>query len=136
MARVMPVAQPQALAHHLAPQVEVAVLAAAPPRSRVSSSWKGSGSERLSTSSARATSSTAPDSRCGLTVPAGRARTVPLTRTTNSLRSRSASVNTGREFGVEHHLQQALAVAQVDENHPAVVAAAMDPAGDADLLAE
>ena len=35
-----------------------------------------------------------------------------------------------RGVGVEHDLQQAAAVAQVDEDHPAVVAAAVDPAGD------
>ena len=37
---------------------------------------------------------------------------------------------------VEHDLQQALAVAQVDEYDPAVIAPAMHPAGDRDLLAE
>ncbi len=37
---------------------------------------------------------------------------------------------------IEHHLQQAFAVAQVDENHAAVVAPAMHPAGHRDLLAE
>ena len=31
--------------------------------------------------------------------------------------------------GIRHHLREALAVAQVDENHPAVVAAAVRPAG-------
>jgi hypothetical protein len=32
--------------------------------------------------------------------------------------------------GIRHHLREALAVAQVDENHPAVVAAAVRPAGE------
>ena len=69
-------------------------------------------------------------------MPAGRARTSPFTWMTNSLRSRSASLNSAAGLRVEHHLQQALAVAQVDEDHPAVIAAAMHPAGDRDLLAE
>ena len=37
---------------------------------------------------------------------------------------------------VEDDLQQPLAVAQVDEDHPAVVAPAVHPAGDRDLAAE
>src|SRR4029077_7036806 len=36
--------------------------------------------------------------------------------------------------GIEHHLRQALAVAQVDEDHAAMVAAAMSPAGEGDDL--
>ena len=70
------------------------------------------------------------------TVPAGRSRTLPVTRITNSLRSRSASLNTAARIRVEHDLQQPLAVAQVDEDDPAVIAPAMHPAGDRDLLAE
>ena len=37
---------------------------------------------------------------------------------------------------IAHHLRQAFAVAQVDEDHPAVVAAAMCPAAQGDGLAE
>jgi nitrate reductase NapAB chaperone NapD len=37
--------------------------------------------------------------------------------------------------GIEDHLQQAFAVAQVDEDHATVIAAAMDPAGNGDFLA-
>ena len=37
---------------------------------------------------------------------------------------------------VEHHLQQALAVAQVNENNPAMVAATIDPATQGDFLIE
>ena len=37
---------------------------------------------------------------------------------------------------IEDHLQQALAIAQIDENDAAVVAAAMHPAGDRDLLSD
>ena len=46
----------------------------------------------------------------------------------------------GREsnvaIGIADDLQQSLAVAQVDENNTAVVAATMDPAADGDDLAE
>ena len=71
-----------------------------------------------------------------LAVPAGRARTRPRMRTQNSPRSRSASANTSLRVRIEHDLQQPFAVAQVDEDHPAVIAPAMHPAGDADLLAD
>ncbi len=37
---------------------------------------------------------------------------------------------------VEHDLQQAFAIAQVDEDHAAMIAPAMDPASDADVLAD
>ncbi len=37
---------------------------------------------------------------------------------------------------IEHDLQQPLAIAQVDENHPAMIAAPMHPAGHADFLAD
>ena len=37
---------------------------------------------------------------------------------------------------IAHHLRQSFAVAQVDENHPAVVAAAMCPAAQGDGLVE
>ena len=68
---------------------------------------------------------------------AGRALAhLPVTRITNSLRSRSASLNTAAASGIEHDLQQPLAIAQVDEDDPAVIATAMHPAGDRDLLAE
>jgi len=37
---------------------------------------------------------------------------------------------------IEHDLQQSFAVAQVDEDHPAMIAAAMYPAGDRDRLTD
>ena len=86
--------------------------------------------------SSRASSSTLPEARLALAVPAGRARTRPRTWITNSLRSRSASENWAWLSGIEHDLQQALAVAQVDENHAAMIAAAMHPAGNRDLLTD
>ena len=50
------------------------------------------------------------------------------------MRTRSAMANTSGRVGVEHDLQQSLAITQVDEDHPAVVAAAMRPAGHGDHL--
>ena len=63
----------------------------------------------------------------------GRARARPRPRAwiTNSLRSACAtSAACGRVLGVDHDLEQALLVAEVDEDEPAVVAAGRDPAGD------
>ncbi len=68
-------------------------------------------------------------------MPSGRARTSPLTCTTNSLRSFSAMAKTSAAFRIEDDLHQAFAIAQVDEDHAAVVAPPVDPAGDADRLA-
>ena len=39
-----------------------------------------------------------------------------------------------RRIRIEYHLQQALAIAQIDEDDAAVIAPAMHPAGDLDLL--
>jgi hypothetical protein len=41
-----------------------------------------------------------------------------------------------RPVGIAHHLREALAITQVDENHAAVVAAAVRPAGEAHALAD
>ena len=43
-------------------------------------------------------------------------------------------VSLGTVFRIEDNLKQAVAVTQVDENQPAVVAVAVDPAADADFL--
>ena len=71
-----------------------------------------------------------------LTVPSGRGRTRPVTAMQNSLRSVFGDGEGGGAVGIAHHLHQALAVAQVDEDDAAVVAAAMDPAHQRDGLAE
>ena len=55
---------------------------------------------------------------------------------TNSLRTDSAVLNISGAVGVAHHLHQTFAVAQVDEDDAAVVAAAMHPAADGDDLVE
>ena len=59
---------------------------------------------------------------------------MPRTSSTNSLRTRLATSVACAGLGlVDDDLRQAVAVAQVDEDEPAVVAAAMHPAGDPDL---
>jgi hypothetical protein len=78
--------------------------------------------------------STSPVGSFGLRMPSGRARTVPVTRTTHSSRSRcAASTTPGRDLRIGDDLHDAGAVPQVEEHDPAVVAAGRDPAGDPDL---
>ena len=73
----------------------------------------------------------------GLTVPSGRGATLPVTATTNSLRSDRALVDVLRPaFGREDDLRLAVAVAQVDEQHAAVVAVGVDPTAEGDFLAD
>ena len=67
-------------------------------------------------------------------MPAGRTRTRPVTLSTYSLRTRSAIANTSAAVRIEHDLQQPLAVAQIDENDAAMVAAPMRPTGHRDDL--
>ena len=79
-----------------------------------------------STSISRANTSMSPVGRSGLSVPAGRCRTRPSIRTTHSDRSFSAVRNAGR-VGVGDHLGEPVMVAQIDEQHAAMVADAMAP---------
>ena len=72
----------------------------------------------------------------GFTVPAGRSRTLPVTAMQNSLRSFSAVAKVSARSGSHDDLHQAFAVAQVDEDDAAVVAATVDPAGHGDGLVE
>ena len=71
-----------------------------------------------------------------MTVPSGRGRTRPVTAMQNSLRSVSAVGEGRRAVRIADDLHQAFAVAQVDEDDAAVVAAAMHPARQRDGLAE
>ena len=65
-----------------------------------------------------------------------RATTLPVTVITLSVRTRlEPSVNTGLR-AVDHDLGHAVVIAQVDEQQIAVVALALDPAGQAGLLAD
>ena len=98
-----------------------------------SSSWKGSGVERETISSSSAWSSIAPVAIASLTVSGARRTTVPATAITNSLRrSWAVSAAAGALLGVDDDLDDALLVAEVDEDEPAVVAAGRDPAGEPD----
>ena len=86
----------QVALHAVAAQVDVAV--PQPDRSRRcrprSSSGKGGGSAAERTSTSQSPTSTSPVARPAFTVPSGRGRTVPATRTTNSVRRSSAPSTT------------------------------------------
>ena len=72
----------------------------------------------------------------GLTALSSRRTSSPLAVITSSrAQPPGRRVRLGRLLGPEDELEQPGAVAQVDEDQPAVVAAAVHPAGDAHLLA-
>ena len=60
----------------------------------------------------------------------------PVTFTTNSLRSFSAVAKVAGVVGIAHDLHQAFAVAQIDEDHAAMIAAAVHPAVQRDGLVQ
>ena len=69
-------------------------------------------------------------------MPAGRSRSAAFDRE-HVLAAQALGL--GEHLGavrIEHDLQQPLAVAQVDEDHAAVVTATVHPTGDADLAAD
>ena len=82
------------------------------------------------------TTSTSPVAMLGLMVSAVRSATMPSTAITYSARTSSAlAVHGGVDVLVEDDLGDAVAVAQVDEDHAAQIAAAMHPAHQKDGLA-
>ena len=90
---------------------------------------KGGVFASLSSSSSWATISMSPVAMFGFSRPASRARTRPLTATTYSERAASAlACAAGDDLFVEDDLGDAGAVAHVEEDEVAVVAAAVDPA--------
>ena len=103
--------------------------AAAPPRRprRARRSGTAAAPPRSAPRPGSATTSTSPVGRAGFSLPSGRRRTSPVTRSTYSLRSPCAD-----RLVADHHLDDARGVAQVEEGHPAVVAAAGHPAGEGD----
>ncbi len=132
------------VARHLRPaQIEVAILEPQSPRSPC---WPLPGRppgraapRRCSAPRARVTmTSTSPVGIFGLFVPSGRARTLPVTRTTHSLRSAAAwsKRSLGRSDGSKTRLGAPFAVAHVDEDHAAQVAPGVDPAVEGDDLAD
>ncbi len=83
-----------------------------------------------------ATTSISPVGMLGFSSPAARRRTLPLTATTNSGRAASAlAMRVAGELLIEHDLGDAGAVAEVEEDEVAVVAAAVDPAHEDDVFA-
>ena len=90
--------------------------------------WNGSVSAADSTSSLSATTSIRPVGSAGLMFSSVRAMTLPDTLMTLSSLTASAALN-ALEFGREHALRDAVVIAQVDEQQMAVIALAMDPAG-------
>ena len=80
-------------------------------------------------------SSISPVGRSLLTVSAVRATTWPVRVSTHSERAVSTS-GEGRAVRLDHALGDAVMVAQVDEDQPAMIAAAVDPAGQAHGLAD
>ena len=92
----------------------------------------------LRTSRAVAAISISPVAILGLSVPAGRARTLPVTVTTHSLRRAAARSKSslGKVGGVKDGLGAAFAVADVNEDQAAQVAPGMDPAGEDDGLSD
>ena len=86
--------------------------------------------------SSRASSSTLPEGQVGV----GRARRTLAHEPTNLHHELVAQllglVELGLVVRVEHHLQEAFAVAQVHEDDAAMIAAAMDPAGNRNLLTD
>ena len=63
-------------------------------------------------------------------------RTRPVTLSTYSLRTRSATREHLCSVRIEHDLQQSLAVSQVDEDDAAVISAPVGPAGHRHDLAD
>ncbi len=97
---------------------------------------KGGVTDGLRISSSWASTSTSPLARFGFTVPSGRRRTVPVHAQHELV---AHAVGGGEGLGavrVANHLHEALAVAQVDEDHAAVVAPAVGPAEQRHGLAE
>ena len=79
-----------------------------------------------------AATSISPVARSGFTVPSGRGRTRPSTRSTYSARMR-VRVEPARRVGVDDDLDDPGRVAQVEEHDAAVVAPARDPAAQRDV---
>ena len=102
-----------------------------------SSTGNGGVADSASSSTLATSSSISPVARFGLTLPGSRRTTSPEAEITCSGRSRSAAAwASGRGLRMEGQLHEPGPVAQVDEDQPAVVAAAVDPARDAHGVAD
>ena len=98
----------------------------------------GSTSAWLSTSSLSANTSTRPVSIFSFFVPSGRTRTLPVTLDDALAVEPGGSLEQiGREIaGIKYRLRAALAIADVDEHHPAKVAVGVYPAIEGNDLAD
>ena len=103
---------------------------ASSPTSTCSSIGNGSGAAALSTSTVSAMTSISPDGRFGFALPSGRSWTVAGDRD-----AVLAAQAVRDALVADHDLGDAAGLAQVEEGHAAVVAAAGDPAGEGDGLA-
>ena len=101
-----------------------------------SSSWNGGVSDAFSTVSSCASTSISPDVRDGFTVPSGRAAHAARDGDAEFVAQRLGRGEGLGAVGVAHDLHEAFAVAQVDEDHAAMVAPAVDPAHHGDGLVE
>ena len=84
-----------------------------------------------------ACTSTSPVARLGFFASSERSTTLPVMRRTYSLRTpaTASSEASAARVGPEHDLDEAGAIAQVDEGDAAVIAPSMHPPGQRDLLA-
>ncbi len=130
------VAQHQVLLHLRPAQVEHAVLSRTVSDRFSSSSWNGGVSDGLSTSRSCASTSISPGREVRVDG-AVRARAHPARHGDDELVAQLLGDGERRRaVGVADDLHQAFAVAQIDEDHAAMVAAAMRPAHQRDGLAE
>ncbi len=128
-------AQPQPLRHNLAPQVEIAI-AQAHFLAHLLVELERQGLRAVQ--QLELTRHELHASRCEVGVHgARRSLAHPSRHADHELVAQPLGFREDRgRLRIEDDLQQPLAIAQVDENHPAVIAAAMHPAGDRDVPAE
>ena len=99
-----------------------------------SSSWNGGVCEAFRISMSCASTSISPVKSSGLTVPSGRGRTSPVTRDAEFVAQLFRRGERRGAVRVADDLHETLAIAQVDEDDAAMIAAAMDPARQRDGL--
>ena len=99
----------------------------------VSSSWKGSGSERFRTSSSLREQLDAPGGQVRI-LGSRRARADQAANLDDELIAQLAGfLEHLGGIGIENDLQQPFPIAQIDEDDAAVIATPMDPAGNRDF---
>ncbi len=129
------VAQPQALAHHLAPQVEVAV-AQAHLLADLLVELERQGLGAVQDLQLTRQKLHLPRGKVGIDGAGGPRAHAPRHPDHELVAQPLGLLEHLRQVRVEHHLQQPLAIAHVDEDDPAMVAPPVHPAGHRDVLAE